>query len=162
MNKTQAAKLAQAYGWLGASNKVQGRFVRENQPCDWRDWDGTVIYDEFRLKPEPAKLLECWVNITKDGICHIYNSKRGAEVCTAPLYIRTAVPLREVSEPDIQGMVTRFLNWRLPDDFFPDGGISFKHITDPQWTHDSWPTGTNLFHAGQAEVMIRHILGDAT
>ena len=51
-------------------------------------------------------------------------------------------------------MVGRFLGWKLPADFHPDGGISFKAEGDydhPQFgraKHE--PTGTNLFHAGQA------------
>jgi hypothetical protein len=67
-----------------------------------------------------------------------------------------AIAARKV--PDVEMMVTRFLSWRLPADFYPDGGISFKHITAPEWTHDTWPTGTNLFHAGQAKAMVEHML----
>jgi len=62
----------------------------------------------------------------------------------------------------IKEMVDRFLSWRLPDDFSPDGGISFTHITHPSWTHDSWPIGTNLFTAAQAEQMFRHVLAAPT
>jgi len=58
----------------------------------------------------------------------------------------------------IDAMVDRFLCWRLPDDFAPDAGISFKPITNPAWTHDYWPTGTNLLHAGQARAMFEHCL----
>lgn len=54
--------------------------------------------------------------------------------------------------------VNRFLSWRLPDDFAPDCGISFKPITNPAWTHDLWPSGTNLFHAGQAKAMFEHCI----
>ena len=59
-------------------------------------------------------------------------------------------------------MVGRFLGWKLPADFHPDGGISFKAEGDydhPQFgraKHE--PTGTNLFHAGQARAMLEHIL----
>jgi len=60
--------------------------------------------------------------------------------------------------PDVDAMVTRFLGWKLPDDFAPDNGISFTHITDPAWTHDSWPIGTNLLTAAQAEQMFRYAL----
>lgn len=54
-------------------------------------------------------------------------------------------------------MVSRFLGWRLPDDFYPDCGVSFKppmHEGKPL----SWPTGTNLLHAGQARQMLEHVL----
>ncbi|TIU94677.1 MAG: hypothetical protein E5W09_22575, partial [Mesorhizobium sp.] len=57
-------------------------------------------------------------------------------------------------------MVERFLTWRLPEDFNPDGGISFKktfneHTAFPM-KHE--PTGTNLFTAMQATAMVRHMV----
>ena len=58
----------------------------------------------------------------------------------------------------IADAVNRFLGWELPKDFYPDAGISFKQLTNPAWTHDTWPTGTNLFHAGQAKAMFEHCI----
>ena len=52
----------------------------------------------------------------------------------------------------VKQMVNRFLGWKLPKDFAPDGGISFKESA-------LWPTGTNLFTATQAEEMFLHVLG---
>jgi hypothetical protein len=46
-------------------------------------------------------------------------------------------------------MVDRFLSWKLPEDFAPDGGVCFE---------GGGPIGTNLFTATQAEAMIRHLL----
>lgn len=63
--------------------------------------------------------------------------------------------------PDVDAMVNRFLAWRLPDDFAPDSGISFSNITDPVWTHDTWPTGTNLLNAAQARAMFEHCMTGA-
>lgn len=56
----------------------------------------------------------------------------------------------------IDEMVSRFLCWKLPKDFGPDAGIRFA--PSPLQTHDGpyWPTGTNLFHAGQAQEMFEH------
>lgn len=63
-------------------------------------------------------------------------------------------------------MVQRFLSWPLPDDFCPDGGISFSKTVDtaegridrkhmgPAW----WPVGTNLLSAEQARAMLEHVL----
>ena len=51
-------------------------------------------------------------------------------------------------------MVDRFLGWKLPKDFAPDGGISFK---ESAW----WPSGTNLLHAGQAKEMLEYVVGGA-
>ena len=49
-------------------------------------------------------------------------------------------------------MADRFLGWKLPQNFAPDGGVSFV----PPF---HWPTGTNLLHAGQALDMFRYCLG---
>lgn len=54
-------------------------------------------------------------------------------------------------------MVARFLGWRLPDDFDPDCGISFKKLNHPT----SWPVGTNLLNAAQARAMLEYVLGPA-
>lgn len=57
-------------------------------------------------------------------------------------------------------MVDRFLGWKLPPDFAPDAGISFKPTKpydEPGW----WPTGTNLFHAEQTKEMLQHVVGGA-
>jgi hypothetical protein len=67
-----------------------------------------------------------------------------------------------MTDQDVQKMVQRFLSWKLPKNFSPDGGISFKATfnenTPHPMTHE--PTGTNLFDAKQAEEMVRHMLGD--
>jgi len=67
-------------------------------------------------------------------------------------------------------MVNRFLSWKLPDDFNPDGGISFSRTVGtmdgvrdraemgPAW----WPVGTNLLSAEQAKEMLSHVLATTT
>lgn len=67
-----------------------------------------------------------------------------------------------MTESQIKYMVDRFLCWKLPENFNPDGGISFKktfndHMTPPM-KHE--PSGTNLFDATQADAMVRHMLAD--
>jgi hypothetical protein len=59
----------------------------------------------------------------------------------------------EISDEQIKRMVTRFLHWTIPEDFSPDGGISYEKPRLPQWP----VTGTNLLNATQAEKMIRYI-----
>lgn len=58
----------------------------------------------------------------------------------------------------IKEMVSRFLGWKIPKDFAPDAGIRFAPgpIQQPDGPH--WPSGTNLFHAGQAQEMFKHCL----
>lgn len=61
----------------------------------------------------------------------------------------------------VKEMVNRFLSWKLPAHFAPDAGISFKadYNEGAPWPRKHEPLGTNLFHAGQAEEMVRHMLG---
>lgn len=63
-------------------------------------------------------------------------------------------------EAQIKHMVDRFLGWRLPEDFNPDGGVSFKrtfndHLPQPM---KNQPIGTNLLDANQAEAMVRYMI----
>lgn len=56
-------------------------------------------------------------------------------------------------------MVSRFLGWKLPENFSPDCGISFsREVNGGPRTGAWWPTGTNLFDATQAETMINYLL----
>lgn len=66
-----------------------------------------------------------------------------------------------MTDAKIKEMVSRFLMWKLPENFRPDGGITFKaeFNENTQWPMRHEPSGTNLFDANQAEAMIRHILG---
>jgi len=76
------------------------------------------------------------------------------------------VLLTKIDEEEmVQKMVTRFLSWRLPDDFSPDAGISFEpeynveymaKRGEPPKRHN--PVGTNLFTAAQAEQMVRYMI----
>jgi hypothetical protein len=56
-------------------------------------------------------------------------------------------------EVDVERMVDRFLQWRLPEYFSPDGGISYEYNSLDR------PTGTNLLTATQAKEMLEFILG---
>lgn len=63
--------------------------------------------------------------------------------------------------PDqIKHMVDRFLSWKLPSDFTPDAGISFKAEFNEHTAHlmKHEPTGTNLFDYRQAEAMVQHMI----
>lgn len=64
-----------------------------------------------------------------------------------------------MTEERIKHMVNRFLGWRLPEPWYPDGGVSYKR---PNYAHapaaHDWPVGTNLFDATQAEAMVRYMV----
>ena len=65
--------------------------------------------------------------------------------------------MKKESAQVTEEIVNRFLCWRLPASFNPDGGVSFdKKNRDPNTHH--WPVGTNLFSADQARQMLAHIL----
>ena len=63
-----------------------------------------------------------------------------------------------MTDEQIKHMVDRFLCWKLPENFAPDAGISFKkEYNGPAHPMKHEPTGTNLFDATQAEAMVRHM-----
>lgn len=66
----------------------------------------------------------------------------------------------KLSDAQIKHMVDRFLGWKLPESFAPDGGISFKATFNEHTAHPMKhePSGTNLLDATQAEAMVRHII----
>lgn len=65
-----------------------------------------------------------------------------------------------MTDDQIKHMVDRFLGWKLPENFNPDGGISFKTIRNEHtpYAAKNEPVGTNLLDAGQAEEMVRYIV----
>ena len=67
------------------------------------------------------------------------------------------IPAAKINE-----MVDRFLGWKLPADFAPDAGISFKaeynEGTPRPGKHE--PIGTNLLSADQARAMIEYMLAE--
>ncbi len=64
------------------------------------------------------------------------------------------------TDEQIKHMVDRFLIWRLPENFNPDGGISFRAAYNEHTAYPmkSEPVGTNLFDAVQTETMIRYLI----
>ena len=61
----------------------------------------------------------------------------------------------------IDELVNRFLRWKLPEDFSPDGGITYNKIQyPPHTTYTYIPVGTNLFTADQAKAMFEYLLSE--
>lgn len=67
-----------------------------------------------------------------------------------------------MTEDQINHMVSRFLAWRLPENFAPDGGISFEPVGNAGTLREykREPTGTNLLDYSQAKAMVLHMLAD--
>lgn len=67
----------------------------------------------------------------------------------------------QMTEDQITHMVNRFLQWKLPEDFSPDGGIMFRQwydTTAPWGVQKNEPVGTNLFNHTQAKEMVKFML----
>lgn len=67
-----------------------------------------------------------------------------------------------MTDEQIKQMVNRFLMWKLPANFHPDGGVSFKPVSNEgtEYEYRFEPVGTNLFDYTQAEAMVRHMIDD--
>lgn len=70
-----------------------------------------------------------------------------------------------MTDEQIKHMVNRFLGWRLPENFQPDAGISFKPEYNIEYNAARGkpparqePSGTNLLDATQAEAMVRYMI----
>jgi hypothetical protein len=66
-----------------------------------------------------------------------------------------------MTDEQIKQMAERFLGWKLPESWHPDGGIKFQPHVNPGKTYDhhrDGPTGTNLFDYTQAVAMVRHMV----
>lgn len=62
-----------------------------------------------------------------------------------------------MNNSQIKHMVDRFLMWRVPENWNPDGGISYTRPNyDP--SIDATPSGTNLFDATQTDAMVRYMV----
>ncbi len=61
-----------------------------------------------------------------------------------------------MTDEQIKHMTARFLQWRLPDNFTPDAGITFEpdYNVGTQHPMKHQPVGTNLLTAQQAEEMV--------
>lgn len=68
-----------------------------------------------------------------------------------PAEAAIAPPPVSAGATQVRHMVDRFLSWKLPENFAPDGGITLTTSYDRA-------SGTNLFDASQAEAMVRHML----
>lgn len=65
----------------------------------------------------------------------------------------------EAIAPPVEAMVNRFLSWKLPKDFHPDGGMVFTPTKGRGYDSPHWPCGTNLMTAEQARKMFEHVTG---
>lgn len=66
----------------------------------------------------------------------------------------------KISDKQTEHMVNRFLGWKLPENFNPDGGVSFEPVgskgTEHEFKRD--PSGTNLLCFQQAKEMVAYMI----
>lgn len=100
----------------------------------------------------PASCFEATVNPFQIEMIDI-------RLCFNPQTLR--FPKQEKPIPLVTDeMVNRFLAWKLPKDFNPDGGIRFVPYPPADTPENAfWPVGTNLLTAEQARAMLEHVLG---
>jgi hypothetical protein len=132
-------------------------------------WNGVVpMSDQTKPNAEtPSKLIglvDKWESLETDCPAlqpRVDAKHECAKELKAALAAETPKPETQVmTDGQIKYMVNRFLGWRLPENFNPDAGISFKPTFNEHTPHPmkSEPTGTNLFDAAQAEEMIRYLV----
>lgn len=65
-----------------------------------------------------------------------------------------------MNDAQIKHMTERFLQWKLPENFMPDGGISFQKYYNENTPapRENKPSGTNLFDYTQAKEMVRWMI----
>lgn len=176
--------LAQSNGWLldpgpvfngGAARRIIG-YRKKAEPKPFVVNDGEQFCVDGRLwqgRKMPGNPTRQMVN-ERGEILHRLTSIRDDQQSLDARWFReaelignrvTPVP----SEPDpastltpdqVDHMVQRFLQWFLPDDFAPDGGISFEPWINPMMSglQRRQPTGTNLLTAAQATEMVRFMI----
>lgn len=102
-----------------------------------------------------------WVYRGKEMIC---TTKTHHAIAIVSALTRPSPPTeaKPVSDAQIKHMVERFLRWKLPEHFSPDGGISFQRDYNQNTPYPAKhePVGTNLFDYNQATEMVRHMLAD--
>lgn len=65
-----------------------------------------------------------------------------------------------MTDEQIKYLVDRFLMWKLPAGFNPDGGISFEPLGNKGTAHEykREPSGTNLIGSTEAHEMVRYMI----
>ena len=114
------------------------------------------------LMNQPANNGHEWGVIGNITMCKKCGWMKDGKNAGKPCKGSSGISLRGTSmtEDQIKHMADRFLGWRLPKDFSPDAGISFKptfndHMPAPM-RHE--PVGTNLFDAAQTAEMVRYMV----
>lgn len=123
---------------------------------DWRDTSEDKAIEHVRTGEAPVA-SPAWFC----GGCGETNPDKRCIGCLHGMEMPGTKPAPQFTDEQVKQMVDRFLGWRLPENFWPDGGITFEPMGNKGtiYEYKMRPSGTNLFDAKQAEAMVRHILG---
>lgn len=123
--------------------------------------DRAICFEGDWSEIEPADLLSFkpWNKRPKIEPLPLYDpgsTTSGPNVAEAPIETHEELTM---TEDQIKHMAERFLTWKLPSPWHPDGGITFEPIGNAGTPHEYKrdPTGTNLFDYTQALAMVRHM-----
>lgn len=109
-----------------------------------------------------AKAAECKNGFGEGGKEAAQFSQAALNAANAMLSLLTYQ--RETAQGEdpelVERMTQRFLGWKLPKTFNPDGGITFQRVTNEGTAHAymNEPVGTNLLDYTQAKAMVEHLL----
>ena len=116
-------------------------------------------------EPNQTPYLAERLNELREIIGNEYMDERARRRLTAWLETTQKAAALSGGEAGVDdAMVRRFLAWPLPDDFRPDGGISFAPVGNAGTPHEyrNRPSGTNLLHFAQAKAMLEYVVGATT
>ncbi len=146
-----------------------GPFWKRDDAEQWVD-DRHVLYAlvDYSLRSEEREPVAAWSD-TQIRRAYQNSPELHKDVSSFEAFKRVAKAIETMHGyapannhfVDVAEMVNRFLGWKLPKDFAPDCGISFKRnsecVRPGVWVvYD--PVGTNLFTADQAKAMFEYCL----
>lgn len=137
-------------GGVGAFMMLARKWDRIEQSAKNNGWDifEALFQDTSDLADDIGDLRR-YLLLVEDHV----RQAQGSKIHPTTSADRPPVTLLEVKHY----MVNRFLMWRLPENFTPDGGISF----DRGDLRHPMPTGTNLLDASQARELVDFLLDGA-
>ena len=132
-----------------------------------RDWHAERCEDAMnecaalRAKIEAMEQQEPVGVVWRTDNGHLHGSCNRSMSVGTSLYARPLPPAPSMPDDVVEQAVNRFLSWKLPKDFRPDGGVVFIPTKGRGYDSPHWPCGTNLLNAQQAREMLRYVLAAA-
>ncbi|MER9685888.1 hypothetical protein [Mesorhizobium sp. M0139] len=123
------------------------------EPVAWQETPPDIV--------QAARMAADTVGVTPYSVMRVHVEHAVRYALLVERASPAVAPVASVpTDAQIKHMVDRFLMWRLPENFRPDAGISFKadFNENTAWPMKHKPVGTNLFDAAQADAMVRNMV----